>query len=108
MTFGFVDHDGSLLQELRPQDSIPFLRRVSTDLQKSEAMRFLSQIEMPESPGRESPRKMDEGLSSSPPKRRLSSSLAAPRTISNNDPVSPRDHSFVKTTFSKRKLSRLP
>jgi len=32
-------------QDLRPQDSIPFLRRVSTDFQKSEALHFLSQID---------------------------------------------------------------
>lgn len=92
-----------LPQELRPQDSIPFLRRVSTDLQRSEAIRLLSQMDKPEIPASESPRKLDDDVSSSPPRRRLSSSVvAAPRTISDNEPVSPRDHSFVKTTFSKR------
>jgi serine/threonine protein kinase len=88
--------DCSLSQELRPQDSIPFLRRVSADLQKSEAVRFLAQIDnMPESPieGEE------QHISSSPPGRRISLS-----TRPMDQDISPREHSFVKTTFSKRTL----
>lgn len=80
----------SVSQELRPQDSIPFLRRVSADLQKSEAVRFLAQIEMPDSP------EAEESVSGSPPGRRISFSRPMDQDIS------PRDHSFVKTTFSKR------
>ena len=76
-------------KEIRPQDSIPFLRRVSADLQKSEAIKYLAKIEMAE-PERSTP----EGTPSitAPIHRRLS-----------NDAISPRDHSFVKTSFGKRK-----
>lgn len=76
-------------QDLRPQDSIPFLRRVSADLQKSEAIKYLAKIEMPERP--EPERATPEVVPSSPIHRRLS-----------NDAISTRDHSFVKTTFGKR------
>ncbi|KAJ7446686.1 Pkinase-domain-containing protein [Mycena latifolia] len=65
-------------QELRPQDSIPFLRRVSADLQKSDAVDG------------------DDPISGSPPGRRISLSS---RPMDQD--ISPRDHSFVKTTFSK-------
>ena len=87
------------LQELRPQDSIPFLRRVSADLQKSEAVRVLSQIEMPETPLSESPQR-DDVMVGTPPGRRFSNSSTRPPP--DND-ISPREHSFVKTTFSKRR-----
>lgn len=84
-----------LSQDLRPQDSIPFLRRVSADMQKSEAIRYLAQIEMPDPADKASPERprLDEIVSSSPPRRRLSN---------DPDPISPREHSFVKTTFGKR------
>ncbi|KAJ7890536.1 Pkinase-domain-containing protein [Mycena olivaceomarginata] len=82
-------------KELRPQDSIPFLRRVSADLQKSEAVRFLAQIEMPDSP------EAEESVSGSPPGRRISFSRPMDQDIS------PRDHSFVKTTFSKPMVCRV-
>jgi hypothetical protein len=82
----------ALLQELRPQDSIPFLRRVSADLQKSEVVRFTSPIEIPDSPVA-----TDDHVSGSPPGRRVSLS-----TRPMDQDISPRDHSFVKTTFSKR------
>ncbi|KAJ6610201.1 hypothetical protein B0H10DRAFT_2225214 [Mycena sp. CBHHK59/15] len=88
-------------KELRPQDSIPFLRRVSADLQKSEAVRFLSQIEMPESPSHDS-HNADDHLSSSPPGRRISLSS---RPMDQD--ISPREHSFVKTTFSKPMVCRV-
>ncbi|KAJ7483244.1 kinase-like domain-containing protein [Mycena latifolia] len=84
-------------KELRPQDSIPFLRRVSTDLQKSDAVRFPAQIDMPESPV-----DGDDPISSSPPGRRVSFSS---RPMDQD--ISPRDHSFVKTTFSKPMVCRV-
>lgn len=76
-------------KEIRPQDSIPFLRRVSADLQKTEAIKYLARIEMPEVE-----RATPETAPSSPINRQLS-----------NDAIYPRDHSFVKTTFSKRESS---
>ncbi|CAL1715053.1 unnamed protein product [Somion occarium] len=87
-------------KDLRPQDSIPFLRRVSADMQKSEAIRYLAQIEMPD-PNRSTPehrQRLDSATPSSPPRRRLS-----------NDPdsISPREHSFVKTTFGKPVICRV-
>jgi hypothetical protein len=77
-------------KEIRPQDSIPFLRRVSADMQKSEAIKYLAKIEMHE-PERSTPE-------STPPVP----SPAINRRLS-NDAISPREHSFVKTTFGKRK-----
>ncbi|KAJ6518809.1 Pkinase-domain-containing protein [Mycena sanguinolenta] len=85
-------------KELRPQDSIPFLRRVSADLQKSEAARFLSQIEMPDSPV-----ETEQPVSGSPPNRRISFSSTRPM----DQDISPREHSFVKTTFSKPMVCRV-
>ncbi|THH01041.1 hypothetical protein EW026_g1570 [Hermanssonia centrifuga] len=73
-------------KDLRPQDSIPFLRRVSADLQKSEAIRYLAKIEMHE-PERHTPE-----FPPSSPTRRLSNEI---------DAISPREHSFVKTSFGK-------
>ncbi|KAJ7577053.1 STE/STE11/cdc15 protein kinase [Mycena floridula] len=70
--------------KLRPQDSIPFLRRVSADLHKSDVTRYLPQFELAETPTTE------EFVSGSPPNRRLSS-----------------EHSFVKTTFSKPMVCRV-
>ncbi|KAJ3795230.1 STE/STE11/cdc15 protein kinase [Lentinula aff. detonsa] len=87
-------------KQLRPQDSIPFLRRVSADLQKSEVVRYLSQIEMPDStPEHTQP---DDIVSGSPPGRRMSNSSIRP-----SDEISPRDHSFVKTSFSKQMVCRV-
>lgn len=89
-------------KDLRAQDSIPFLRRVSADLQKSEAIRYLAQIEMPDlerSTPEHRPR-LDELITSSPPKRRPS---LDPDAIS----MSPREHSFVKTTFARREYPHL-
>lgn len=89
-------------KELRPQDSIPFLRRVSTDYQKSsDAMRYLTQLG--ENDGLEEP-----PISSSPPKHRHSASSQPSNNNSNNDSeISPRDHNFVKTTFSKPMTCRV-
>ncbi|KAE9397077.1 hypothetical protein BT96DRAFT_996156 [Gymnopus androsaceus JB14] len=90
-------------KELRPQDSIPFLRRVSADLQKSElAVRYLSQIEMPDSTP-EHPRPEDL-VSGSPPGRRMSNASMRPSV---DNEISPREHSFVKTTFSKPMVCRV-
>ncbi|KAF5387299.1 hypothetical protein D9757_005754 [Collybiopsis confluens] len=86
-------------RELRPQDSIPFLRRVSADLQKSEVARYLSQVEMPD------PIPKSEDISGSPPGRRISNASLRP-SVPDND-MSPRDHSFVKTTFSKPMICRV-
>ncbi|KAL0575977.1 Protein kinase of the Mitotic Exit Network, partial [Marasmius crinis-equi] len=87
-------------KELRPQDSIPFLRRVSADLQKSPGVRYLPQVEMPDSEHR------TDDLSSSPPApgRRISSTSMRPSLDSE---ISPREHSFVKTTFSKPMVCRV-
>ncbi|KAK0488943.1 STE/STE11/cdc15 protein kinase [Armillaria novae-zelandiae] len=97
-------HKASLLTsyELRPQDSIPFLRRVSADLQKSEAVRFLSQVEMPDTPPL-GDHPHDDAVSGSPPRRHSNSSA---RPLADND-ISPREHTFVKTTFSKPMTCRV-
>ncbi|KAL1747824.1 Pkinase-domain-containing protein [Schizophyllum fasciatum] len=89
-------------KELRPQDSIPFLRRVSTDLQKSEAVRLLAQVEMPDRSSDKSV-KGEDPVSSSPPRRRMSSQSVRPPESN----MSPREHSFVKTTFSKPMVCRV-
>lgn len=90
-------------QELRPQDSIPFLRRVSADLNKSDAARIFNHLDIPESPTAETTPRTDDFVSGSPPnQRRLSN--ASQRPPVDND-IAPREHSFVKTTFSKRKYS---
>jgi len=81
-------------KDLRPQDSIPFLRRVSADLQKSEAIKYLAKIEMPDHDHEHT----HEFLSSTPIQRRLSNDL---------DGASPREHSFVKTTFHKPVICRV-
>ncbi|THU78895.1 kinase-like protein [Dendrothele bispora CBS 962.96] len=79
-------------KELRPKDSIPSLRRVSADLQKSEAVRYLSQIDMDGS---------QDHISASPPGRRMSNTSMRPSF--DDEIISPRrEHSFVKTTFSNR------
>lgn len=100
---------------LRPKESIPFLRRVSQDLQQRPDVRFLGVTDVPRSDSRASsdlPRRSEDGSASpatsglpgSPPKKRLS---AGPPTT----PKSPesevhvaREHSFVKTAFGKRTL----
>ncbi|KII87368.1 hypothetical protein PLICRDRAFT_177128 [Plicaturopsis crispa FD-325 SS-3] len=96
-------------KELRPQDSIPFLRRVSADLQKSDAVRFLSQIDMPESSSPDQLPRLDDFVSGSPGKvaRRVSNGPSSPRGIPDSDAISPREHSFVKTTFSKSMTCRV-
>jgi serine/threonine protein kinase len=92
------------LQELRQQDSIPFLRRVSTDLQsKPSIARYLGQIDAQQSEAADS----DEGPKS--PGRRQSNAPSVPPTIVEPDSVPPREHSFVRTTFGKGEhVHRLP
>ena len=91
----------AVIQELRPQDSIPFLRRVSADFQKSDVVRYLSQLDKSDSSlVSASPRRKDEFGMISPTERRTSHSSVPPL---DND-ISPREHSFVKTTFGKRKF----
>lgn len=97
----------SVKQDLRPQDSIPFLRRVSADFQKSEALHFLSQIDIPvvNSPFEDDLTHPDAMITGTPPSpisaRKMSHDRAPP------DDMSPRDHSFVKTTFSKRECPKI-
>lgn len=86
-------------QELRPQDSIPFLRRVSTDLQKVDVVRYLAGLDVPDSPISASPGRRAEA-SPAPVGRRTSMSSVRPM----DSEISPREHTFVKTTFSKRML----
>lgn len=100
----WLKNNWGALKELRPQDSIPFLRRVSTDLQKSDELaRYLSQIEMPDSSPLEGFARSDVGKIS-PIGRRTSN--ASVRPLPDSD-ISSRDHSFVKTTFSKPMICRV-
>ena len=92
------------LQELRPQDSIPFLRRVSADMQKSKAIsvRYLADMDKPLSEPSVSDRRvsLEQGVSGSPPAHSRVSNGPGPEVS-----FSPRgEHSFVKTTFGKRTL----
>lgn len=90
----------SVIQELRPQDSIPFLRRVSADFQKSDFVRYLSQLDTSDSSlVSASPRHKEEFGMISPTGRRTSHS-----SVPLDNDISPREHSFVKTTFGKRKF----
>jgi serine/threonine protein kinase len=93
----------SAFQDLRPQDSIPFLRRVSADVQKSEAARYLDIIESPTS---EQFHGTEEGIGGSPQKRRFSNGPGH-RGTTESEPVSPREHTFVRTTFSKPMVCRV-
>ncbi|KAF8634550.1 hypothetical protein AX17_004140 [Amanita inopinata Kibby_2008] len=94
----WLKQNWGLHKELRPQDSIPFLRRVSADLQKNDVIRYLNQIEMTESPTTEGTSHPKDPVTGSPMERRLSTSPTRP---SGESDFSPREHSFVKTTFSK-------
>ncbi|KAF8141536.1 hypothetical protein EV363DRAFT_22474 [Boletus edulis] len=85
------------LKELRPQDSIPFLRRVSTDLQKTDVAKLLAHIDSPikevplsEPPTAEEPSITQQGLSFGP---------ISP--LPDDTSFSPRGHTFVKTIFGK-------
>ncbi|KAI5120381.1 hypothetical protein M0805_006903 [Coniferiporia weirii] len=102
---------------LRPKDSIPFLRRVSTDLQKSDVVRFLGVNDAPRSDSRASselPRRSEDrspspatsGLPGSPPKKRLSAGPASPKK-SDSEIYVVSEHSFVETSFGKPLLCRV-
>ncbi|KDQ61734.1 hypothetical protein JAAARDRAFT_520067 [Jaapia argillacea MUCL 33604] len=98
-------------KELRPQDSIPFLRRVSADFQKSEAVhRYLTGIDIPSTPSPVIDDLFFRGdelfVSGTPPQRRMSNSPSTPRGQEAESP-GPRDHSFIKTTFSKAMMCRV-
>ncbi|KAH7890826.1 hypothetical protein F5I97DRAFT_1975393 [Phlebopus sp. FC_14] len=93
------------LKELRPQDSIPFLRRVSADLQKTDIAKLLVAVDTPilESPTSEIT--AQESSRSPTDRRKLSFGPTSPMS---DDPLfSPRDHSFVKTTFGKPMVCRV-
>ncbi|KZT20097.1 hypothetical protein NEOLEDRAFT_1151562 [Neolentinus lepideus HHB14362 ss-1] len=99
-------------KELRPQDSIPFLRRVSADMHKqsSEAVqRYLAGIDIPKpSPtSGEFFSSPDEFITGSPPKRAMSNTPTTPISQHDSDSIGPREHSFVKTTFSKSMMCRV-
>ncbi|PFH51771.1 hypothetical protein AMATHDRAFT_58237 [Amanita thiersii Skay4041] len=85
-------------KELRPQDSIPFLRRVSADLQRSDAVRLLAQMDMPEPSPKEDVEHPESTVQSPPAEQRFSTKSVRPPGDSE---FVPREHSFVKTTFSK-------
>jgi hypothetical protein len=101
-----------LEKDLRPQDSIPFLRRVSADLQKNDAARHLiASLDLVDasSPVSEFTRvgggSDDMILSSSP--GHVSFASASPGNVpevpqAECDLFDMREHTFVKTTFSKR------
>ncbi|TFK29664.1 hypothetical protein FA15DRAFT_663822 [Coprinopsis marcescibilis] len=91
------------LKDLRPQDSIPFLRRVSTDMQKTDVSRYFTQIDSPVTPTSEGFVRGDAGRIA-PLGRRTSN--ASVRPPPDND-ISPREHTFVKTTFSKPMMCRV-
>jgi serine/threonine protein kinase len=95
-------------QDLRPQDSIPFLRRVSADLQKNDAARHLfANLDLVDPPLPEFVRASadDVVLSSSPGCRSFVSASASPAVpeLPQADPncFDMREHTFVKTTFSE-------
>ncbi|RDB20820.1 hypothetical protein Hypma_012023 [Hypsizygus marmoreus] len=100
----WVKKNWGLHKELRPQDSIPFLRRVSADLQKSEVVRYLSQIDITESPTTQAFTRVEDNVYAAPLGKRTSDASILP--LADND-ISPREHSFVKTTFSKPMVCRV-
>ena len=89
-------------KDLKAQDSIPWIRRVSADFPKNDAIRYLSQLDinvLPESgPISSSPTDHHHrgALSSRMVGRRTSAASASRRTSDT------REHGFVKTTFSER------
>lgn len=90
-----------MVQELRPQDSIPFLRRVSADYNKTDIRYLLSgnnDSAEPKTPVFDEVPRVEESLpiQSSPP------TPVRPTTQDNDNPAV-QEHSFVKTTFGKRK-----
>ncbi|KAG2042644.1 hypothetical protein BDR03DRAFT_1006311 [Suillus americanus] len=93
------------LKELRPKDSIPFLRRVSTDLQKTDVA-FLASMDINRIESPFSIASVQEETSKSP-RCRLSSGPSSPIPLLEDTPFTPRDHSFIKTTFEKPMVCRV-
>ncbi|KAF8555957.1 hypothetical protein OG21DRAFT_766594 [Imleria badia] len=91
------------LKELRPQDSIPFLRRVSADLQKTDVAKVLARIDAPikEAPLSEPPAEEEPSV----PQQSVSFGPISP--LPDDTPFSPRNHTFVKTMFGKPIICRV-
>lgn len=99
-----------LLNDVRPQDSIPFLRRVSADFNKPETARYLSSIDFSKADSQTADSSRSDVLSStpqggislpgSPLRRNLSSGPVSSWGLDSE--TSTREHSFIKTIFSKR------
>ena len=68
---------------------------MSADFQKDAVVRYLAKIEMPDversTPPDQRPR-LEDIVNASPVRS---------RAANDSDPISPREHSFVKTTFGK-------
>lgn len=103
-------------KELRPQDSIPFLRRVSADLQKTELARLLpalAALDAPRADSQASDRPRYSGDMSSgpgsPTKTKPSVTFpVVPPKRPDSDMSLPLDHVFVKTIVSKRERLIVP
>ncbi|KAF9645362.1 hypothetical protein BDM02DRAFT_3189769 [Thelephora ganbajun] len=94
-----------LPKELRPQDSIPFLRRVSADYNKADIRYLLSSNNdstEPKTPVRDEASRIEE-----PPQIHPSPPTPARRTSQDNDNPAVQEHSFVKTTFGKPVICRV-
>ncbi|KAF4593894.1 hypothetical protein EYR40_008689 [Pleurotus pulmonarius] len=104
----WLQQNYAALKDLRPQDSIPFLRRVSQDMQsRSDALRYLANLDSSDAPVSENLQRSDDGSSASPALgRRTSHSSVRPSLLGDNE-ISPREHTFVKTTFSKPMVCRV-
>ncbi|KAI0306148.1 hypothetical protein B0F90DRAFT_1814941 [Multifurca ochricompacta] len=93
-----------LNKDLRPQDSIPFLRRVSADLQKNDVTRqLIANLDLVDAAVPEFARADDMVLSSSPGRRSFVSASPILPELPQAEPdlFAMREHTFVKTTFSK-------
>ncbi|KAG2136276.1 hypothetical protein BD769DRAFT_1626980 [Suillus cothurnatus] len=101
----WLKNNWDALKELRPQDSIPFLRRVSTDLQKIDvayvASMDINRIESPFSAA-----SVQEEASQSP-RRKSSSGPSSPISLPEDTLFTVRDHSFIKITFGKPMVCRV-
>ncbi|KAG0709376.1 hypothetical protein DFH29DRAFT_1027639 [Suillus ampliporus] len=93
------------LKELRPQDSIPFLRRVSTDVQKID-IAYLASMDTSRLDSPVSVASVQEEPSMSP-RCRVSSGPTSPMSLPEDTPFTPRDHSFITTTFGKPMVCRV-
>ncbi|KAG1746538.1 uncharacterized protein EDB91DRAFT_1245730 [Suillus paluster] len=93
------------LKELRPQDSIPFLRRVSTDLQKID-IAYLASMDANRIDSPVSVASVQEESSKSP-RCRLSSGPTSPMSLPEETLFTPRDHSFIRTAFGKPMVCRV-